>query len=117
MGIAEENMKIEAQKKSITLLRRRVTWTFQPAPDVQLAIEREYGDITAERGKLTQVCNDALRGFMPDAIRAVLEAEHQTRMALIPQPSSAPPSSRAGRFSGVAEKALSRERPARRRKP
>ena len=103
---------------------KRETWTFQPADDVRRAVEFKYGDVRAVRGLLTELCNNAIRNFIPDAIKTILEQRHRAELARITgeleklgNSNSKPASPLAGKFSALAEKALSRERPSRRRKP
>lgn len=95
--------------------RERETWTFQPAEDVRRAVALQYGDIRAKRGMIADLCNNAIRHYIPSAVKAVLEEDHRAKVEQLTN--SKPPSVEAAKFAGLAEKALSRERPSRRRKP
>jgi hypothetical protein len=112
-------MKTADEKKSGTAPKKRVTWTFQPADDVQRAVQSEYGDITERRGELTNLMNDAVRKYLPDAIRKILEEDHQNRLRNLTgrgPVSSSVPSLGAGKFVSRALKAEVAP-PTRRRKP
>lgn len=112
-------MKTADEKKSGTAPRKRVTWTIQPAADVERAVQLEYGDITERRGELTNLVNDAVRKYLPDAIKKVLEEDHQNRLRELTHPrtpSSNAPSLGANKFVSRALKAEVAP-PTRRRKP
>jgi hypothetical protein len=106
------------QKKPAPL---RETWTFQPAEDVRQAVELEFGDIRAQRGQLSTLCNDAIRNYLPEAMLKIeteirrAEIERHQR-ALDKLANSKLPSSGVGKLISRAEKAADAPQ-SRRRKP
>ena len=110
-----ENMKTDTLKKVANPTIDGRTWTFQPDHVVREAIRLQYPDL-GEPGcpvTKTDLCNDALRAYLPEAVRTVLDAEHaeslanlRVRPTLRANLASARPASGEGLAGAVTKAAL-----------
>jgi hypothetical protein len=57
--------------------KKRVTWTFQPADDVQTAVKELLGDLP-ERGELTKLINAAVRLNGGEALKRTIDEQIAT---------------------------------------
>ena len=62
---------MNAEKRGTTKISKRRVFTFQADPDVARMLE----DLDAEHGAKSRRINDAIRRFLPDLERMILEEE------------------------------------------
>jgi len=108
-------MKTDTQKKVANPAIDGRTWTFQPDDITREAVRLQYPDL-GEPGcpiTKTQLCNEAIRKYIPEAVRAVLDALHEegianlrTRPGMRTSSASARPASGEGLAGAVTRAAL-----------